>query len=139
MYCFKCGFDLKENFAYCPSCGNELKNEFVYCNSCQTNSTNEELGYNKNINNKIVLSNLLKVLIISGIILIPFFGYIGGIIVGIIFMNNDVKDTKTFGKSIFILSIVLISLIILIFLTNFISLIFYDSFDFIEHFIDRFF
>ncbi len=89
MTCKKCGKEFDDNFDFCPKCGFKAKSS----NALKTENQ---------------LSNIVKVLIVVGICIIPFVGWIGGIIAGIIFMNNSESDSKSFGKAILILSIIIV-------------------------------
>lgn len=89
MTCKKCGKEFDDNFDFCPKCGFKAKGSNVLKTENQ-------------------LSNIVKVLIVVGICIIPFVGWIGGIIAGIIFMNNSESDSKSFGKAILILSIIIV-------------------------------
>ena len=87
MTCKKCGKEFDDEFDFCPKCGFKVKGSNILKTENQ-------------------LSNIVKVLIVVGICIIPFVGWIGGIIAGIIFMNNSESDSKSFGKAILILSII---------------------------------
>ena len=89
MTCKKCGKEFDDNFDFCPKCGFKVKSSNILKTENQ-------------------LSNIVKVLIVVGICIIPFVGWIGGIIAGIIFMNNSESDSKSFGKAILILSIIIV-------------------------------
>lgn len=94
MICKKCKKEYDNSFHFCPICGNKTDKS-------------------PKISTEATLTNIVKVLIVVAVCIIPFFGMIGGIIAGIIFMDNDSEDTKSFGKALIILGIILVLLGIL--------------------------
>lgn len=95
MICKKCKQEFDNSFYFCPICGNKVDK----LSKISTEST---------------LSNIVKVLIVVAVCIIPFLGMIGGIIAGIIFMGSDNEDTKSFGKALLILGLIIVLLGVLV-------------------------
>ncbi len=91
MICKKCKQEFDDSFHFCPKCGNKANKSSEF----STEAT---------------LNNIVKVLIVVAVCIIPFFGMAGGIIAGIIFMGSDNEDTKSFGKALLILGLIIILL-----------------------------
>lgn len=91
MICKKCKQEFDNSFHFCPRCGNKADKS-------------------PKISTEANLNNIVKVLIVVAVCIIPFLGMVGGIIAGIVFMGSDNEDTKSFGKALIILGLIIVLL-----------------------------
>lgn len=109
--CTRCGKQYNEDLKYCPNCGlgdqlstYRIKNE---TKSTFTSSNIKEKIVPKN-RDYTAVSNQWKVFFTCIICLVPFVGQIIGLITGVYYIKQRDCDTKQFGKSIIVLSTVLL-------------------------------
>lgn len=97
--------------AYCNKCGQYILNDLYGCPNCGKDNTGVSADLAKQstpLQPEKVLSNALKVTIVSSTLLFSIFGLIFGVVMSIIFMNSVEKDYKSFGKALLVLCIVVI-------------------------------
>lgn len=111
--CTRCGYNYQDHFDSCPNCGLGDSGSTYRIKREETLGAETRGFTSQNITESIKpceerLTNGWKVFITSIICLVPFIGQIIGLMIGAYFQREHQKDTKTFGKSILILSLILL-------------------------------
>lgn len=122
-----------KRMAYCEKCGHYIANEMEGCTYCKNNIGGTDIeGQNKDSYNyqQPGLSNGAKVAMVAVTILIPGIGYIFGVIMSIVYMSKPDFDSKSFGKALMILCVVMIIISILCCIIMFIfNIALFDAID----------
>lgn len=127
-YCGNCGAASEDKAKFCYNCGEGLKDPLGEdVKTCEEQSYKDKKDENMrpyNYEESSISSGLKLILYIFSFFLPPI-----GIIIGIIYLNENSEEKKKFGKGILIFSIIWMALLIILTIIAFIAFAGFFSYD----------